>query len=197
MVRNTKIVIIVTLTVLIGTGINFIGTSNASYDALVDNETPAVGLSPESLLLYSRDNLTAGTHTVTLVSRATDPSTVLTFDRALIFNSEREECVRHGFQFVHNADVTPYSSVSPRTVDNSDTNTINYLGSWASLTDPGVPSVPNPKPFQSTAVAGDQLAFSFTGSAVAVYGSSNFGHGEYSVVSFISSESYLQKLKRT
>lgn len=77
------------------------GTSNTSYDAQIDSEPPATGLVASDQSLYSRDNLTIGAHTVTLISKATDASTVLTLDKALVFNTHRDEYVRVNSQLAN------------------------------------------------------------------------------------------------
>lgn len=81
-----------------GTGFQLTGDSNAFYDIKVDDETPVTGLMvPTNQVLYSRYNLTAGNHNVMLTSRATTATTILTLDKAVIFNSGRNVYVNNCF----------------------------------------------------------------------------------------------------
>lgn len=88
------------LTIPTGTGFQLIGGSDVLYNIKVDDEATIAGLvAPASEVLYARYDLTAGNHSVTLTSQATAaaPSNMLTFDKAIIYNSRREACVDDGF----------------------------------------------------------------------------------------------------
>lgn len=66
----------------------------------------------------------------------------------------------------------------PVAIDNQNRTALNYVGNWMQNIASGVPS-----PFMQTTVAQSSVSMNFTGGlAVAVYGSRNYGHGEYDVV---------------
>lgn len=91
---------------LIGTGIEIIGHSNALYDVQFDNEPAETGLTaPATGMLYTRHNVDMNDHNFTLISRATSQSTVLTFDKAVVFNSGRGRYVH--FDILTSAHKTP------------------------------------------------------------------------------------------
>lgn len=82
-----------------GTGFQFLGNSDIPYEVVVDNESPVTDLMSTTHTLYSRDNLTAGTHTATLTSRSTNHTTplYLYLDKAVILNAENDECVYENY----------------------------------------------------------------------------------------------------
>lgn len=73
---------------------------------------------------------------------------------------------------------------SPNTVtyDNQNTSFV-YSGNWqANKTASGIPSTQSELPFHTTSEKGASAHLNFTGRSVAVYGSTTFGHGLYTVV---------------
>lgn len=82
--------------------------------------------------------------------------------------------------------MTNLSSSSPPgtlTYDNQNTTAITYTGNWTpDKVVSGVPSSSSSAPFHTTSDFGASASLNFCGRAVAVYGSTTFGHGQYSVV---------------
>lgn len=65
--------------------------------------------------------------------------------------------------------------------DNGNT-TLQYSGNWQSLYDAQIPSKATPKNYTQTSQSGASVALNFSGAAVAVHSSVNWGHWIYNVV---------------
>lgn len=115
-----------------GTGFQLIGYSTALYDVKVDEEPAVVGLvGPASGVLYFRDNLTMGSHVMTLTSRATSNVTALTFDKVILSNSGRNECVDDVFYkslSLINKHSVPVPQPEPTTRTQKQLNTLGRVG---------------------------------------------------------------------
>lgn len=156
----------------------FCGNSNASFEAVVDDGSPITGLKPDPNFLYSRDDLSPGLHTVMLTSRAADSSTILSFEKAVIFNSEHSECVDTRLRINSLLTFLSLDAMPATRIDNSDSESINYVGAWRTS------SGTDDNPFQLTETAGDYFRFNFTGGgAFAVRGTKSYAHQRYTVVS--------------
>ncbi|TCD65474.1 hypothetical protein EIP91_002592 [Steccherinum ochraceum] len=154
-----------------GTAIYLYGGGNCSYQVSLDNEVE--NLSPPSAdLLYSKEDLSLGTHYVNLTALPSQDQQ-LVFDRAITTDS------------------LPANASPPTTmvVDNSNITAVQYFGSWTSKTDAHVPNASHPMPFHITTSSGSYASLDFTGGiAVAINGSKNCGHGAYTVKLFDSSQ---------
>lgn len=78
-----------------------------------------------------------------------------------------------------------FSATTPetQTINNQDTNTIRYSGNWTPKKSiKGVPSKQDTAPFHTTSNSGDSASLQFSGRAVAVYGLSTIGNGQYKIV---------------
>ena len=72
----------------------------------------------------------------------------------------------------------------PILIDNQDNATLQYYGNWTDQIDAQVPNRTDPRPFKKTSSSGSSVSLEFNNTiAVAVYGSRNWGHWTYNVVS--------------
>ncbi|KAJ7621354.1 hypothetical protein FB45DRAFT_1006664 [Roridomyces roridus] len=144
-----------------GNAVYLYGSSNASYDITLDGTVHS--FSPTSGLLYSNTALTEDDHSVTLTAKPSNSSQVLQFGSAIVTDSTT-------------------SSPTPKIVDNAD-SALEYYGSWTTSTAQGVPNSSVSLPFHQTLSVGSGFTMQLPVStvAVALYASTNFGHGLYSV----------------
>ncbi|KAG2155694.1 hypothetical protein DEU56DRAFT_319654 [Suillus clintonianus] len=139
-----------------GTGIDLHGTANCTFDVTVDGIFSS-SLSTTSDLLYSKQALSEGTHSLTLTAHPTSGEH-LAFENAVIYVNQP----------------------IPQMVSYSNTNTtfLNYSGNWSTATDIHVPG----NIFHTTETSGSSVSASFGGSsAVLVQGIVNWGNWQYTV----------------
>lgn len=139
-----------------GTGIELHGTANCTFDVAVDGIFSS-SLSSTSDVLYSKQTLSEGTHSLTLTAHPTSGQQ-LAFENAVIYIDQ----------------------AIPQMVSYSNTNTtfLNYTGNWSTATDVHVPG----GVFHSTKTMGSSVSTTFGGSsAVLVQGIVNWGNWQYTV----------------
>ncbi|KDQ63054.1 hypothetical protein JAAARDRAFT_188677 [Jaapia argillacea MUCL 33604] len=148
-----------------GTGITLYGQANCSYQVTVDsqvtNQPPNTGN-----VLFTVDGLTEGTHFVTLTALPTAGSTEqLAFDNMILMN------------------LMPSNDgpLSPTIVDNTNTAALTYYGSWTSNFNDKIPNSTHPSEYHETKAGDASVAFNFTGTAVVVNGTANWGNWVYEV----------------
>ncbi|KAJ7755055.1 hypothetical protein DFH07DRAFT_822744 [Mycena maculata] len=148
-----------------GTAVYLYGTTNSTYDILVDN-SPYVDVSPIADLLVSVTNLQEGNHNVTLTARPSESSEQLAFDRAVV-----------SAPLINNQ--TPTEAF----YDNSDTATLTYTGDWSVASAPGIPNATISAPWHETLAQGANVAMDIGVGAVGVslYGMANWGNWLYTV----------------
>ncbi|KAJ7182840.1 hypothetical protein C8R43DRAFT_1054843, partial [Mycena crocata] len=143
-----------------GSAVYLYGTANASYDVTLDNALQSP--SPTDGLLYSIDGLMEENHSVTLTAKPSKQAEVVQFGRAVVSTSDQTAPT----EIVH---------------DNLNGN-ISYSGQWITKTVAGIPNSSVTTPFHMTPVQGSSLTMNFSSAvAVALYASTNTGHGLYSI----------------
>ncbi|KAJ7220698.1 hypothetical protein GGX14DRAFT_515053, partial [Mycena pura] len=143
-----------------GSAVYLFGTSNSSYEVTLDNTVNS--LAPTDGLLYSNEGLIEGTHSVTLTARPTNAAQMLGFTEAIVSTSDQP---------------TPIQTF----YDNPNA-ALSYSGQWTYDTVSGIPNSSVTAPFHQSLNAGSGVFFNFSNAtAIALYGSTNFGHELYSV----------------
>ena len=153
-----------------GNGVILRGTSNCTYTVTLDNNiVPASNSTSSSSIsnvLFSSTSLSPGLHQVTLTAQPSASDQILSFSGGLVLS------VANG----------TLSTPTTDTYDNQNTS-ISYSGTWqANKTASGIPSAQSELPFHTTSEQGASAHLNFAGRAVAVYGSTTFGHGLYTIV---------------
>ncbi|KAJ7040975.1 hypothetical protein C8F04DRAFT_1081231 [Mycena alexandri] len=145
-----------------GSAVYLYGTANTSYDVVLDDKLQS--FSGRDGLLYSSENLAEKNHSVELTAKITPNTTQqLGFSHAVVSTSDQ----------------TPPTQVF---WDNTNPAVV-YLGQWTNSTIQGIPNSSVTAPFHQTLDVGAGAKMNFSDAvAIAVYASTNFGHGLYSVV---------------
>ncbi|KAJ7109806.1 hypothetical protein C8R44DRAFT_883851 [Mycena epipterygia] len=148
-----------------GTAVYLYGTTNSSYQIMLDNIS-SFHVPPTSDLLLSLTGLAEGTHSVTLTARPTSSSQQLAFDRAVISTPQ-----------VNNT--TPAELF----YDNTDTSMLKYSGKWSAANVGGIPNASVSHPWQETYHAGASVAMNIGIGAVGVslWGLVDWGNWLYNV----------------
>ncbi|KAJ7109800.1 hypothetical protein C8R44DRAFT_800587 [Mycena epipterygia] len=148
-----------------GTAAYLYGTTNSSYEIVLDNIASSHA-PPTSDLLFSTTNLTEGTHSVTLTARPSSSSRQLAFDRVVISTP-----------LVNNT--TPAELF----YDNTDTSMLKYSGNWSSAHAPGIPNASVSHPWQETFDAGASVTMDIGLGAIGVslWGLADWGNWLYTV----------------
>ncbi|OBZ79384.1 hypothetical protein A0H81_01268 [Grifola frondosa] len=135
-----------------GMSIALYGTTNCTYDVTIDNDAWPVTGSDD--LLFSKDDLAPGMHTI------------LSFDRAFVSRP-----------------LDGLSTPTPTVYDNQNTSFITYSGNWQLDSDPNnqIPSTAHPAPYHTVSDPGASLSINFNGAAIAVNGPRNWGGYTYNV----------------
>ncbi|KAG2138704.1 uncharacterized protein EDB93DRAFT_1253251 [Suillus bovinus] len=139
-----------------GTGIELHGAANCTFDIAVDGIFSS-SLSSSSDVLYSKQTLSEGAHSLTLTAHPT-AGQQLAFENAVIYIEQ----------------------AAPQMVSYSNTNTtfLNYTGNWSVGTDTHVPG----SFFHFTETTSSSVSTTFGGSsAVVVQGIVNWGNWQYTV----------------
>ncbi|KAK7023137.1 hypothetical protein R3P38DRAFT_3317360 [Favolaschia claudopus] len=143
-----------------GIGIYLYGQMNASYEVVLDNDVHS--MEGNTGLLYGNQNLTEEIHSLTLRAKASSDRFLLGFAQAQVTVSDRQMPT----QVFH---------------DNSD-SVFSYSGIWTTNTVADIPNSSVTAPFHQTLDFGASVTMNFSrAGTVAVHGSTNFGHGLYSV----------------
>ncbi|KAJ6498542.1 hypothetical protein C8R47DRAFT_1068816 [Mycena vitilis] len=148
------------LTSLTGTDVYLYGTANGSYQVVLDDSTQSFSEATTDLL-YSSQALVEESHVVTLRAQPSNASRILGFNRAVISGSQL------------------------------DSSSLTYSGTWTNNTLQGIPNNTVTAPFHQTVDAGNSVRMNFSGAvAAALYATTNFGHGLYSVSGLDSARTY-------
>ncbi|KAI0822363.1 cytochrome P450 [Trametes gibbosa] len=150
-----------------GDSVSIFGIANCSYDVSVDGNSSLFKASKsrgQSTMLFSKEGLSEGTHTVSLTAHASNTSS-FAFQRADVTRS-----VPAGGRF-------PSAHVYQAT----NTSFIQYSGNWSVLSDPLIPNQQHPAPYLEIEDAPASFSFSFQGVGVAINGSRNWGSFVYDV----------------
>ncbi|KAF7302161.1 hypothetical protein MIND_00783000 [Mycena indigotica] len=144
-----------------GTAVYLYGTSNSSYDAVIDDKR-STNAPTGSNLLFSATGLTQGAHSVTLTARPTS-SQQFAFDRAVI-SAQYDNPPAELFY------------------DNSDSSALKYSGNWSTQSAAGIPNATVSHPWQQTTdkVASVSMVVS-NAVGVSIYGMANWGGWVYTV----------------
>ena len=174
----------------VGTGIALFGTTNGSYQVVLDANSTT--FSPvDGNTLFFQQGLSQGEHTIKLIS-GTAPGTtqLLMFDNATIQTPVNNAWVSFHFLSVpflivkYNTGRSFYENALKMNATN--TSEFDYTGfGWNETIDNNVP-VPGQasQPFYITQDQGDTVSFAFRGQGIELHGDLNWGHGDYSVVCF-------------
>ncbi|KAJ7116794.1 hypothetical protein C8R43DRAFT_1038081 [Mycena crocata] len=148
-----------------GTAVYMYGTTNSSYDTILDH-VAYTHESPASDLLLSITDLKEGTHSVTLTARPTSSSQQLAFDRAVV-----------SAPLVNNE--TPREAF----YDNTDATRLRYTGDWSSSTAPGIPNASVTHPWEQTFAQGASVSMDIGPGAVGVslWGMTNWGNWVFQI----------------
>ncbi|KAH9858676.1 hypothetical protein C2E23DRAFT_799596 [Lenzites betulinus] len=149
-----------------GNAVSLFGIANCTYDVSVDGNSTSFKATKhgQSTMLFSKDGLSEGTHTVSLTAQASNTSS-FAFQRADVSRS-----VAAGGHFP-----------SPHVYQATNTSFIQYSGNWSLLTDPLIPSQQHPAPYFEVEDAPASFSFSFQGVGVAINGSRIWGSYVYEV----------------
>ncbi|KAF7377456.1 hypothetical protein MSAN_00167400 [Mycena sanguinolenta] len=143
-----------------GSAVYLFGSVNASYEVILDENVQLLG--SETGVLYSNQDLIEESHTVTLRVNPANTDQLMAFTGATVTSSDLK-------------------IPTPVFHDNSD-GALSYFGNWTSNTVSGIPNSSVTAPFHQTLDAGANVMMNFSSTvAIAVHGSTNFGHGLYSV----------------
>ncbi|TFY75879.1 hypothetical protein EWM64_g8132 [Hericium alpestre] len=150
-----------------GSGIYLYGRAGSPYSVLLDSQQIQAS-AQDGDLLFSKTDLQADMHYITLEAQITDPSSqTLGFDRAVIESTLEDHA----------------ASPSQQMFDNQNTTFFQYSSGWSTATDPQIPSSSDPRPYHQTSQKDTAVSFSFTNTTtLAINGSINWGHGLYQVV---------------
>ncbi|KAF7369213.1 TPR-REGION domain-containing protein [Mycena venus] len=143
-----------------GSAVYLYGTANSLYDITLDERVQSFTGATD--LLYLNEGLIEENHLITLRTRP--------------INSTQQMRVSHVVVSASHQQV-------PKDVfyDNFD-SALTYSGNWTSNTVLGIPNSSVTAPFHQTLDAGANVKMNFSNAvAVALYGSTNFGHELYSV----------------
>ncbi|KAJ7925098.1 hypothetical protein B0H13DRAFT_2314892 [Mycena leptocephala] len=148
-----------------GTAIYLYGTTNSTYELVLDTKTVTMDEPMATGLLFSTSDLQEGTHSVSLTARPSNSAQQLAFDRAVIS--------------------TPFNNTTPKEAfyDNTDTIMLKYAGDWSISHGAGIPNASVTHPFQETSVAGSSVAMDVGIGTVGVslWGMTNWEHWVYTV----------------
>ncbi|KAJ7447534.1 hypothetical protein B0H11DRAFT_2335369 [Mycena galericulata] len=148
-----------------GTAIYLYGTTNSTYELVLDTKTVTMDEPMATGLLFSTSDLQEGTHSVSLTARPSNSAQQLAFEHAVIS--------------------TPFNNMTPKEAfyDNTDTTMLKYAGDWSISHGAGIPNVSVTHPFQEMSVAGSSVAMDMGIGTVGVslWGMMNWGHWVYMV----------------
>ncbi|KAL6304916.1 hypothetical protein BKA93DRAFT_848112 [Sparassis latifolia] len=149
-----------------GTSIYVFGTSNSSYNVALDSSISS-NLTPLSGdLLFMQEGLSRGTHFLNLTARPeSNSSQQLALDSLIISQKMAKD----------------ESVPIPVIYDNMNASLL-YRGNWSvPPLNNQIPNTTDPKPYHETAFMGASVSLNFTGIAIAINGTRNWGNGIYNV----------------
>jgi len=145
-----------------GSAVYLYGAANASYEVTLDSDG-VQSFSGATDLLYSNEGLIEGNHLLMLRAKPVVNTTQQIGVSRVIVSASSQKMPTEAFY------------------DNSD-SALSYAGNWTSNTVAGIPNSTVTAPFHQTLNAGASVKMNFSNAvAVALYGSSNFGHELYSI----------------
>ncbi|KAJ7312929.1 hypothetical protein DFH08DRAFT_896216 [Mycena albidolilacea] len=143
-----------------GSAVYLHGTANASYEVTLDDNIQSFSGAVD--LLYSNEGLIEENHLLTLKAKPSNTTQQIGVSRVVVSGSQQQVPTQVFY-------------------DNSD-GAFSYTGNWTTSTVQGIPNSSVTAPFHQTLDAGASVKMNFSSAvAVALYGSTNFGHGLYSV----------------
>ncbi|KAJ6482526.1 hypothetical protein C8R45DRAFT_1001750 [Mycena sanguinolenta] len=143
-----------------GSAVYLYGSVNASYEVILDESVQLLG--GETGVLYSTQDLIEESHTITLKVNPANTNQLMEFTGATVTSSDQK-------------------IPTPVFHDNFE-SALSYFGNWTTNTVSGIPNSSVTAPFHQTLDAGANFMMNFSSAvAIALHGSTNFGHGLYSV----------------
>ena len=143
--------------------------------------SPVASGNPSSGTLYST-SLSDDLHTVVLSPQPTSVGQGLNFTGAKLISPASSECARFALPFFSLLQSDSHPRPSQTFIDNQDSTTMIYHGSWFNNTNAQIPNATDPQQYFQTNQSGASASVNFRGRAVSVNGECNNGFGVYQVV---------------